>query len=226
MKSAIAADSVSLDEARVAPPDMERGRSGRQPQGLAVVVDRAGGVAQRQTRPRPAGIARGIVGAKPDGLIEVGHGLRIGAGVGPRIAAVAIGERLVGGAVGGACNDLRAGAQSGSASCGSGCNRQAYRRRPPFAVAATTRHASPIRLIFLPSLGCRRPARRVVVEPKSCGGVLGAVVARGRATALDAGQRAIARDSGSFAPAASGHAPGIKLWSAEANRCLCCARLA
>ena len=104
---------VSFDEVRVAAPDIERGRAGRQAQGLAVVVDRTGDVAQRQTRPRPAGIARGIVGAKPDGLIEIGDGLRIRAGVGARIAAVAVGERLVGGAVGGACNDLRAGAQSG-----------------------------------------------------------------------------------------------------------------
>ena len=107
--------------------------------------------------------------------------------------------------------------------CGPGCSRQAYRRRR--RPSRLRRQGTPVQSVssFCP-LGCdARPTRRRRAEVMR----VGAVVARGRATAFDAGQQKVrgllpsttCRRHRRFEPRV-----GIKLWSAVANRCLCCVR--
>ena len=106
---------VALDEACMAPSDVERRRCRCcrcEAKGSVVVVDRCSDIAQRQLCPRAAGIPRGVVGAKTDRLIEVGHGLRAGPSIGPRVATISVGERLFVGAVCGCGDDIGARAQS------------------------------------------------------------------------------------------------------------------
>ena len=86
----------------MATTDKERGAVRCEAKSFAVVSNRTRDIPQRQLGSAPAGKARRVVGPKLDGLAEVGNSVGRRTGVGTRIAAIAVGCRLVVGAVSGA----------------------------------------------------------------------------------------------------------------------------
>jgi hypothetical protein len=90
----------------MAAADKEGGAVGHEAKSLAVVGNGTRNIAQRQPAVTPAGMARGIAGPKPDGLREVRNRFSRRAGIGARVAAIAVGESLVARAERRTCNDL------------------------------------------------------------------------------------------------------------------------
>ena len=85
--------------------------AGSEAQRFAVVRDRAVDILDDQLRLPAPRISAGLAGLKPDGLGEIGDRLSAGPGIGARVAAVPVGQRLLLGAVRLSGNDVRAGAQ-------------------------------------------------------------------------------------------------------------------